>query len=1005
MAKALVITEKPSVARDVVQALGGFTEHDGYWESDSHLVTFAVGHLFELLEPEEIDPKYKRWTLADLPVIPPSYQLKKKKGQTDRIRTIEKLLARKDVDQLVNACDAGREGELIFREIVKFLGSRKPIQRLWLQSMTPNAIREGFRHLRPDAELLGLAAAAECRAYSDWLIGMNATRALTKRLKSRREKTAWSAGRVQTPTLALLVEREAEVLAHVPRPFWRLVGQFEREGAGWTGTWFDPAFAAGDDDERRDDRIFEEARAREIARAVEGREGAARETRKPSREASPPLFDLTSLQREGNRRFGWSARRTLSAAQRCYEAHKLLTYPRTDSRCLPSDYRAVVDDVLRAYSGAAGARAEGAAEFAPHAQRLLERGLENTGRIFDDGKVSDHFAIIPTGALPSAALSGDDRRLFDLVMRRFLGAFHPPALWERVERITEVADHSFRTRARTLMEPGWREVLPAPAGADDEETAVLPPLAPGKSEASGVPAALRSAELQAEETRPPARLSEARLLSLMENAGQDLEDEDLAAALHEKGIGTPATRAEIIENLIAKGYAVRLGKALRPTVKGIRLIDTLKRVHIDRLASAALTGEIEQHLLEVEKGRRTQEAFLAEMEDYAREIVDVARSFEYEQIYGGLPPARPVSVLRPRRLRAGLVLPLRRGARARPGLSHAPVEGHLGPLPRPRRRDRAPAGRPHRHPRRLHRPRWAHLPRPPRDRPRELEGRGAQRGLDRRGRERAARVRGQPRAPRALPDLRRERRGRDDDPVRLRGPAEGPGREGGAQRRREARRDASRGARDEGLRLGAPAHRVQARDHARRGAALPAQRPHRAADRLHLAVRTPVLGRALLEGERPPRLRVPAPRPGRRRRRCEGRGGGRRGTQAAGARAGARGLRARCRAGGRGRSRAQDAPAPRRARGGAPARKRREEQGRAHRAPHPPQGGRRIRRVRIPTRGLSPPDALRRDEPTSLSLARCSRRAAVCLTTRCGTPRVAPAPQRICVVFAEAFRV
>jgi len=629
VAKALVITEKPSVARDIVAALGGFREQDGFWESDDFVVSFAVGHLFELLEPEEIDPKYKRWTLADLPVIPPSYQLKKKKGQTDRIRTLEKLLERKDVDRLVNACDAGREGELIFREIVKFLGSEKPIERLWLQSMTPNAIREGFRVLRPDAELLGLAAAAECRAYSDWLIGMNATRALTKRLKSRREKTAWSAGRVQTPTLALLVDREAEVLAHVPRPYWRLEGHFEREGATWVGTWFDPAFDAGGDDERRDDRIFDEARAREIARAAEGREGAARETRKPSREASPPLFDLTSLQREGNRRFGWSARRTLSAAQRCYEAHKLLTYPRTDSRCLPSDYRSVVGDVLRSFSGGG--------ELSPHAQRLLERGLENEGRIFDDSKISDHFAIIPTGNLPTSALSGDDKRLFDLVARRFLGAFHPPALWERVERVTEVAGHSFRTRARALMEAGWREVLPAPAGGDDEEAAVLPPLVPGQSEAGGVPAALRSVDVQAEETRPPARLSEARLLSLMENAGQDLEDEDLAAALHEKGIGTPATRADIIENLIAKGYAVRLGKALRPTVKGIRLIDTLKRVHIDRLASPALTGEIEQHLLEVEKGRRTQERFLQEMEDYAREIVDVAKSFEYEQIYGGLP--------------------------------------------------------------------------------------------------------------------------------------------------------------------------------------------------------------------------------------------------------------------------------------------------------------------------------------------------------------------------------
>ena len=635
VAKALVITEKPSVARDIVSAIGGFVEHDGYWESDDFVVTFAVGHLLELLEPEEIDPHYKRWTLADLPILPEQFQLKKKKGQTDRIRTIEKLLARKDVDRLVNACDAGREGELIFREIVKYLGSDKPIQRLWLQSMTASAIRDGFSALRPDAELLGLAAAAECRAFSDWLIGMNATRALTKRLKTRREKTAWSAGRVQTPTLALLVEREAEVLAHVPRPFWRVTGTFEREGATWTGVWFDPAFRADGDDDRRDDRLFDEARARAIAAAVEGREGVASETRKPSREAAPPLFDLTSLQREGNRRFGWSARRTLSAAQRCYEAHKLLTYPRTDSRCLPNDYRRVVDDVLRAF---AGRRAD---EFAPHAQRLLERGLENAGRIFDDAKVSDHFAIIPTGNPPSAALSGDDRRLFDLVMRRFLGAFHPPALWERVERVVEVSGESFRTRARALMEPGWREVLPPPAptpgAGEDEETGVLPPLVAGQRDASGVPATLRSTELASEETKPLPRLSEARLLSLMENAGQSLDDEDLAAALHEKGLGTPATRAEIIENLIAKGYAVRLGKALRPTVKGIRLIDTLRRVHIDRLASPALTGEIEQHLAEVEKGRRKPEAFLAEMREYASEIVEAARSFEYGQIYGGLP--------------------------------------------------------------------------------------------------------------------------------------------------------------------------------------------------------------------------------------------------------------------------------------------------------------------------------------------------------------------------------
>ena len=322
-----------------------------------------------------------------------------------------------------------------------------------------------------------------------------------------------------------------------------------------------------------------------MVEAVTGQAGRGRRDAQAfSRESAPPLFDLTSLQREGNRRFGWSARRTLGAAQRCYEAHKLLTYPRTDSRCLPSDYRATVDEVLRTF--ASKGKAGLAQELGGHARRLLDSGLQNDKKIFDDKGVSDHFAIIPTGKLPPATLSGDDLRLYDLVSRRFLGAFHPPALWERVERTTAVGDHRFRTRARALVEPGWRSVLPATA--EEEQPTTLPPLVAGESTAEGVSVNSGTVELEADETKPPPRLSEARLLSLMENAGKNVEDEDLAAVLHEKGLGTPATRADVIENLIAKGYAVRVGKALRPTVKGIRLIDTLRRMHIDRLASAEL---------------------------------------------------------------------------------------------------------------------------------------------------------------------------------------------------------------------------------------------------------------------------------------------------------------------------------------------------------------------------------------------------------------------------------
>ncbi|MEE8474095.1 MAG: DNA topoisomerase [Myxococcota bacterium] len=630
MGKSLVIAEKPSVAQDVAKALGGFSEEDGYFENDDFIVTFAVGHLFELLPPEEVDEKYKRWTLDTLPILPSEFRYRPKKGRSERIRTIKKLLARKDVDGVINACDAGREGELIFREIVNHLNSQKPIRRLWLQSMTDEAIRKGFQTLRPGEELEGLAAAAECRARSDWLIGMNATRALTKRLKSRKERTAWSAGRVQTPTLAMLVEREFEVLAHTPRPFWRVIGAFEHAGQTYAGTWFDPTFRAGDDDALRDDRIFDEERAKAIVAAVRDQTGTAEETRKASRESAPPLFDLTSLQREGNRRFGWSARRTLSAAQRCYDRHKLLTYPRTASRCLPTDYLETVQKTLSAFEKGGRGSFEGLADYSAAAARLGSAGLQNTGRIFDDAGISDHFAIIPTGVLPGEDVSGDDRRLYDLVTRRFLGAFYPPAIWDRVERVTDVAGRRFRSRARTLKEPGWRSVLPAVTSEAEEG---LRPLDPGQNQASGVSVRSREPELAAEETKPPPRISEARLLSLMENAGKQIEDEDRAAVLHEKGIGTPATRADIIENLIAKSYAVRVDKALRPTVKGIRLIDTLRRIHIDRLTSPELTGDIEFHLIEVERGERSAADFMQEITDYACQIVDIAKTFEYDELY------------------------------------------------------------------------------------------------------------------------------------------------------------------------------------------------------------------------------------------------------------------------------------------------------------------------------------------------------------------------------------
>lgn len=653
MSKSLVVAEKPSVARDIAQALGGFQEQEGFLESDRFVVSWAVGHLVEFTEPEEIDPKYKRWLLEDLPILPEPFTYKPKSGARDQLRVLKKLFERKDVVELINACDAGREGELIFRELQSHFNSNKPAQRLWLQSMTRDAIRNGFQHLKPEIEYKGLGDAAFCRSEADWLIGINATRALTRRMKTRTETTAWSAGRVQTPTLALLVDRELEILKHRPEPFWRILARFQApDGHSYEGTWFDPKFQDDPDSPRKDDWITDAAKLEAILNSLQNAPGMASESRKARRESPPGLFDLTTLQREANRRFGMSARRTLGAAQSLYERHKALTYPRTDSKFLPEDYRAHVDEVVDLL-------AQGSPYLNP-ARKLKQKGLENTNnkKIFDDAKVSDHFAIIPTTQIPSG-LQGDDQKIYDLVVRRFLAAFYPAALWTQVERLTLApspgAEHHFRTRARFLKEPGFFEVY----GKDVEEDKALPPLKqlpPGAEEqlveelqgetskravvpvGDKTPVKTVEADSKADQTRPPARVTEARLLSLMEHAGQHVDDEDLAQALKGKGLGTPATRAEIIENLIGKQYAVRAERSLRASSKGILLIDLLRRIQIRQLASPALTGELEKHLSEVELGQRTRSAFMDEIISYARDVVDKAKTFQYDELYRNEPP-------------------------------------------------------------------------------------------------------------------------------------------------------------------------------------------------------------------------------------------------------------------------------------------------------------------------------------------------------------------------------
>jgi DNA topoisomerase-3 len=630
MAKSLIITEKPSVARDVVAALGGFKAMAGqaYWESDQYVCTYAVGHLVSLLEPEDLDPRFKTWSLATLPIIPQQFQWKPIPGQERRLAVIKDLMARPDVRTLVNACDAAREGELIFRELVRFFECRKWVQRLWLQSMTPEAIRAGFARLRDGTDLDGLGDAAECRAKADWLIGMNATRAFSKRLRTPTDTAPWSVGRVQTPTLALLVGRELEILAHEPKPFFRVTARFAAPDHEYEGTWFDPAFKKQElKPELKDDRIDDEAKAKAVMERVEGQPGVAAETREESLRHAPPLFNLTALQKHMAQRFKWSSKRTLEAAQRCYEQHKVLTYPRTSSSCLPSDYRGEVRRLIEALAGVE--------PYGESAQRLLRDGLRNEKRTFDDAGVSDHFAIIPTGKL--RAPGGDDGRLFDAVVRRFLATFHPPAVYDKVRRTTVVAGESFRTGPlETLVVPGWLAVMDKGPDAPDDAKR-LPPLAPGRKNASGVGVRTLSVTSKSEMTRPPPRINEAGLLSLMEHAGRQVEDEELATALMSaEGLGTAATRADIIQNLKAKLY---VDDALRPTVKGIHLVTMLRRIDAARLTSAELTAQLELEMAEVEKGSRPAQRFMAEIERYVTEVVGIAKTFTMEAVF---PDADPV---------------------------------------------------------------------------------------------------------------------------------------------------------------------------------------------------------------------------------------------------------------------------------------------------------------------------------------------------------------------------
>ncbi|QIM48197.1 DNA topoisomerase III [Pusillimonas sp. DMV24BSW_D] len=622
MTKTLIIAEKPSVALDISRALGGFKREGDYFESDDYVLASSIGHLLSLVAPN--DPKRGKWTFTHLPVIPPEFELgPTDKRSAERLKLLVKLLKRKDVSAIINACDAGREGELIFRYIVQYAGVKKPIQRLWLQSMTQTAIRDAFNALRDDDDLKPLEEAARSRAEADWLVGINGTRAMTAFNSKDGGFFKTPVGRVQTPTLAIVMEREERIRKFKSRDYWEVHATFVAAAGLYTGRWFDPKFIKDEQDpEKRDSRLWSETAAKTIVSACREQPGTVTEESKPTTQMSPALFDLTSLQREANSRFGFSAKATLSLAQTLYERHKALTYPRTDSRYLPEDYLPTVKQTVAALADAPDGAA---AAIQPFAKQLGESGwIKPNKRVFDNKKVSDHFAIIPTLQVPKE-LSDAESKIYELVTRRFLAVFFPAAEFRVTTRITQVQGHHFKTEGKVLVSPGWMAIYGRQVQGDDTN---LIPVAHNES--------VKTEDIEAKSlvTKPPARFTEATLLSAMEGAGKLVDDEELRDAMSERGLGTPATRAAIIEGLLNEGYLRREGREMVPSAKARQLMTLLSGLGVSELTSPELTGDWERRLKQIEQRQLDREAFMREIAQMTQIIVKRAKEYERDTVPG-----------------------------------------------------------------------------------------------------------------------------------------------------------------------------------------------------------------------------------------------------------------------------------------------------------------------------------------------------------------------------------
>jgi len=612
----LIIAEKPSVAADLVKVLGAksFKKNNGFYESDTTIVSHAIGHLVTIADPKDIDERYKAWDMKTLPMLPEKFPLVATPSTKSQLSIVSKLIKRKDVTTIVNACDAGREGELIFFYILDYVlkgkFANKTIKRLWMQSMTPAAIKDAFEHLRTAEEMENLKNAALCRSEADWLVGMNGSRGLTAYNSSMGGFQITPCGRVQTPTLAIIVKREEERQQFKPQKFWTVEADFDNGGNAYLGKWFTAGKEEGKD---RVKQIFDEKKAKDVLTKCKGKPGKIEETTAPSLQKCGQLYDLTTLQREANNRFGFSAKTTLSIAQSLYEHYKATTYPRTDSRCLPEDYVPTVKATLGKIEGPLK-------KFALEA--LDNSYVKRTPKVFDNTKISDHFAIIPTGITPKG-LTEAEEKIYTMICQRFIAVFFPPAQYLNTTRITTVEGETFITEGKILVDPGFKAVY----GKDSDEESNVPPL-------KGT--AAKTVDIRAEEdfTKPPAHYTESTLLSMMESAGKLVEDDELRDAMKERGLGTPATRAAIIEKLVSDKYVVRDGKEMIPTAKAFDLIKVLSAMNIEALTSPELTGEWEYKMDLISKGKESRENFMKGIVDMTKTMVKNIKGFKEDSTTG-----------------------------------------------------------------------------------------------------------------------------------------------------------------------------------------------------------------------------------------------------------------------------------------------------------------------------------------------------------------------------------